>query len=81
MRNDLLGRGKTTLFDRDNFFQKYGFYNNTSVCIGQLGPEEICNDSDRVAEFYDCYFKQHQQIFKCAKDAFKIFQHAVMRKR
>ncbi|XP_075750567.1 uncharacterized protein LOC142817431 [Rhipicephalus microplus] len=78
--------------------QKYGFYYNTTVCIGQLDREEICNDSDRVAEFYDCYFKQHQQIFqnanataeehikmqtfwKCAKDAFKIFQHAVMRKR
>ncbi|XP_037521135.1 uncharacterized protein LOC119397888 [Rhipicephalus sanguineus] len=78
--------------------QKYGFNYNISACNGDLSPDEICNNPDRVAEFYDCYFKQHYQIFrnanataeeqmkmqtfwKCMKDAFKGFQHAVMRKR
>ncbi|XP_037579984.1 uncharacterized protein LOC119462826 isoform X2 [Dermacentor silvarum] len=42
---------------------KYGFGYNFTACDSDLHHDEICNDPVRVAEYYDCVFKQHTLIF------------------
>ncbi|XP_049527884.1 uncharacterized protein LOC119462826 isoform X4 [Dermacentor silvarum] len=44
-------------------FRKYGFGYNLTACESDLNHDEICNNPDRVAEYYDCVFKQHTLIF------------------
>nr|XP_054922750.1 uncharacterized protein LOC126523312 isoform X1 [Dermacentor andersoni] len=41
---------------------KYGFDYNLTTCNLELSRDDICNNPDLVAEYYDCFFKQQALI-------------------